>query len=413
MTSFQVALFLTICVFFISIISKKKCKGRKTYTVFIILLYLMVTAGFLFDVENIMFWGPVKLKNMVLFISLLFITSIPWLTFDRGFNVHGRLTISAKGESLFSTIFTIVIIMSFFSMIYVAPYAIRSFNLGAVNVRGQIQDIGVLPPTIFTTIAVGVGSLSPIFLLFFFISLFEDRFRRFRLPLFISAFTYIVVSMPFMARDGFVVLPIFFLIFYFLFTPFLDNKTKRAIKRYFIVLMAFAGTFLMIYTISRFYVGTSSGFDEEKFLGGSWGYLFQQPYVFDRTLEVQTHWHGLSLRFPILSFLSKDGYRVVERYQDFETMFGTMLSEFYSIGGYVPLFVFTISFTLIYHFGLKILLNRGNIFAILWFFSVYLMLEITGLFYMRYGGESNNWLFLIITILPFALKSNYIIYEKQ
>ena len=381
--------------------------------VLIILLFLMVTPGFIIDVQNEIFWGTVKTRNLTLFIILLCLTAIPWIAFDNWFRKIRTITLSEKGVILLKKVFNVVIVACLFSYIYVFPYAIRSYSIGAIEIRDNLRDLSVLPESIFTTISVAIGLLSPFYVFFFFLSFLDERLKKYTIWLFFCSFIYIVVSMPFMARDGFIVLPIMYAIMYLIFKESMSPKSKKKIAGYFVIVVGVALGLLTVYTLSRFYIKTTSGFDSTRLVSGSWGYLFQQPYVFDRTIEHQHYWHGVGLRFPILSVFSNSPAREVVRTQDFETMFGTMLSEFYSIGGYWSLFVFTFSFIIIYYVGLKMNIRRNNYFSVFMFFITYLMLEVTGLFYFRYGGISNNYLFLLLTIMPLFLPKNIIILNKS
>lgn len=411
MDSFKVSLYLTglLSVFYILI---RQYLGKNTsITVIIVLLFLMVTPGFLIDLQNVYFWGEVGIHNLTLFLGLLILTTIPWISFDKWYSKYGSIAVTDKGAAILSSVFKVVIFSCVLSYIYIAPYAIKSFAIGAADIRGQLGDISVLPNSIVTTFAVAISTISPFYIFFFFLSWLHPRLRRYSKWLFFCSFIYIVVSMPFMARDGFVVLPVFFMIFYLLFRKSLSQADHKKVKKYFTVVVVLAGALLLVYSISRFYEKSSTSASEE-FLSGTWGYLFQQPYVFDRTITLQEHWHGYNLRFPILSFLDNSAPMEVVRDQDFETMFGTMLSEFYSIGGYWSLYVFTFGFIFIYYIGLKINIMNRNIFAIFMFFITYLMIEVTGLFYFRYGGISFNYLFLFLTILPIFLPRNILTIKK-
>ena len=414
MNSFEVSLYLTSILALVFFVSKKAIGKGASVKVLFVLLFLMVSPGLIMDVQNIYFWGKVGIGNITLFFILLLTTASPWFAFDKWYKHTPAITVTDKGANILSTVFLVVIISCLFSYVYIFPYALRSFAMGAADTRSLVNSQeSVMPATIFTTFAVGVSSISPFYIFFFYLSWLHPRLRKYSFWLFICSFIYIVVSMPFMARDGFVTLPVFYIIFYIIFKNSLERRDSNRVKRYFTVIVAIAGSLMLIYSISRFFDNSSiSAGKYNKFISGTWGYLFQQPYVFDRTVIYQHDWHGVGLRFPILSFLSDTPVEQVSRYQDYETMFGTMLSEFYSIGGYWSLFVFTGVFILTYYFGLRILIRRKNYFSIFLFFITYLMIEVTGLFYYRYGGITFNYLFLVLTLLPFFLNEKIINVKK-
>lgn len=415
MNSFGVSLYLTFLLVLLSILFKKKVGKGASVNVLFWLLIIMVTPGFVIDLQELFFWGEVGVTNITLFILLLFITAIPWISFDKWYKKIPSVEINNYGASVLSVVFIVVILSCIFSYIYIAPYALKSFGLGAAETRSLVNaDESVLPTSILTTFAVGVSSISPFYIFFFFLSLLHPSLKKYSFWLFASSFIYIWVSMPFMSRDGFVTLPVFFIIFYLLFKKSLGDSDVKKVKRYFSILAGVAGSMLLIYSVSRFFINTGSA-GGNGFLGlidGTWGYIYQQPYVFDRTITYQHTWHGLSVRFPLIADILGLPIVNVDRYQDFETMFGTMLSEFYSIGGYWSLFVFTGSFVLIYYVGIRILIRKHNYFSVFLLFITYLIIEVTGLFYYRYGGLTFNWLFLVLTLLPFMLNLRIICVKK-
>ncbi len=413
MNSLSVSLYLTFLLGLVVFLMKRSIVKGASITVYWWLLFIMVSPGFVMDVQNLFFWGPIGIKNISIFFILLILTTLPWLRFERWYKNIPAIKITPNGANVLGVVFLIVIISCIFSYVYIAPYAIRSYSLGAAKTRALVNsDESVLPSSILTTFAVGVSSISPFYIFFFFLSLLHPALKKYSLGLFISSFIYIWVSMPFMARDGFVTLPIFFIILYLVFKKSLGKHDVKKVKKYFYVLIGIAGSFLLIYSLSRFYYGRGSGGGFMGLIDGTWGYIYQQPYVFDRTITYQHTWHGLNMRFPLLADILGQPHIKVDRYQDFETMFGTMLSEFYSIGGYWSLYVFTGAFILIYYFGLRYLIVRHKYFSIFLLFITYLIIEVTGLFYYRYGGTTFNWLFLVLTLLPFFLSNRVLTIKK-
>lgn len=405
MNSLSVSIYLTTLLLLVVLFLKRIVGKGASIKVMYWLLFLMFTPGFILDIQKLYFWGEVGIANISLFFVLLILTTIPWITFDKWYKKIPSIMVTDKGARVLGPVFFIVIISCFFSYIYIYPYALKSFALGAMETRNIVNaHESVMPANYLTTFAVGVSSISPFYVFFFYLSMLHPWLRKYSFGLFISSFIYIVVSMPFMSRDGFVTLPLFYIIFYLIFAKSLEKKDTKRVKRYFSIITIVSGSLMLIYSVSRFFDGSYNN-SYYGFISGTWGYLFQQPYVFDRTIIFQHDWHGVGLRFPILSVFSETPVREVIRNQDFETRFGTMLAEFYSIGGYWSLYAFTTAFIFIYYFGLRILIHQEKYFSIFLFFITYLMIEVTGLFYYRYGGSTFNWLFLILTLLPFILKN--------
>lgn len=413
MNSFTVSIYL-LSLLFIAVRFLRNRVGRgASVWVYFWLLFLMFSPGLILDVQRLFFWGNVGAFNITLLFILLIFTLLPWICFDTWYKNVSSITITEGGVSILSIVFRIVIISCLFSYFYIFPYALKSFSMGAAETRGLVNsDESVMPASIFTTFAVGVASISPFYIFLFFLSWLHPRLKKYSIWLFLSSFVYVVVSMPFMARDGFVTLPVFFIIFYLIFKRFINAKDVKRVKRYFVLLSFVAGSLLLVYSVSRFFDGEESGTVPMRLIDGIWGYIYQQPYVFDRTLNFQESWHGLSLRFPLLAKLLGQPIIHVERVQDFETMFGTMLSEFYSIGGYWPLFLFTFAFVFIYYLGIRLFIHWNNYFSLFLIFITYLMIEVSGLFYFRYGGLTFNWLFIILTLFPFFLNRRILIVRK-
>lgn len=406
LNSFQVALFLTIVITIFFCIVKNKVNSAKVY---IVLLLLMATAGFVFDVQGAFEFGLCKFENIALFIILLIFTMYPWIIFDKWLGSNKKIYVSDPGIVVISRICVIVIISSIFSIIYVLPYAMRSFALGAGEIRTYLADLKVLPETSLTTFAVAVGATSPLFVLLFFLTLLDNRLKKYENWVFLSCFTYIFTSMPFMARDGYVKLPIMFIINYLIFKNSLDSTSLRKIRKYGTVVLSFSVGLILVYSISRFFTDQQGGY--KSFIVGTWGYLFQQPFVFDRTIEMQDNWHTVSMRFPILHQIFGLGANYeIKRIYDFETMFGTMLSEFYSISGFNSLFAATFIYVCYYAFSIKRLIAIQNTTGLFLMFMVYLMLEVSGIFFFMYGGISLNYLILVLSIIPFFVNKNILYY---
>lgn len=405
LNSFQVALVLTIIVYVFYAVFKKKIRSAKVY---FCLLFLMTTAGLVYDVQQSFEFGESKLFNIVVFIILLLTTMIPWLKFDKWSLSKSQFQLTEYGVSTIRTVCNIVIVSSVFSILYVMPYAFKSFAIGAAEIRTYLADLKVLPESPLTTFAIGVGSISPLFITLFFLTMMDMRLKKFQNWIFLSCFTYIFTSMPFMARDGYVKLPIIFIVNYLVFKSSLDLDSYKKIKRYAVVLLSLSVGLISIYSFSRFFSNSPDKWD--SLMSGTWGYLYQQPYVFDRTIEMQDNWHSVSLRFPILNQIFGIGSAFeVKRIYDFETMFGTMLSEFYSISGWDSLIISTLIYVSFYSFCLDRLMALKNTTGIVLMFMVYIMLQVSGLFYFMYGGTSLNYLIIVLSLAPLFLKKNIII----
>lgn len=379
------------------IINSKKIKSGIVY---ILMLYIMFFSNFLLDIT----FDNIKIENLLLLIFLLFIGFIPWIIFDKWVLKVESFIIPLDKIKQIKKIYLIVITASLFSIIYVFQYSLKSFSLGAAVTRDFINEGNrILPESIFTTFSVGVAACFPIITLLFFSSFLNESLRRYRFWLLISSSSYIFTSMAFTARDGIIILGVILVAYYIIFSKSIFKKAILSLKKMVVISIVALSSILLIYSIDRFY---SQDNNTKALLDGSLGYICQQPYVFDMTLRYQDNFHGFNLRFPILNKLFLIQEKPVFRQNKFETMFGTMYSEFYSVNGYMSLLILSFSFVCFYSLSFKYLIKKNKTMGILMMFSIYLYIVISGLFYFRMGASlSMNILCVILSVLPFFIKN--------
>lgn len=403
-SSIQVSIVSILILTIISYVFRKKILSGWVY---IAILYFMFIPGVFFPVkEYIGFINDVSLLNLIMFNFLLFTGFIPWLIFDSWLNKIKLFYLTNNGVSVLKVLIPIIIIFSFFSIIYVLPYSLHSLLLGANEVRSIISDVSVLPLTYTTSFSVAVAACFPLIVLLFYFSIIDKRLKKYRFYLLISSSIYIFTSMAFTARDGLVILPIMYIIFYIIFKKTFSIIDIRFLKKILSVIFLTTFLFLVLYSVDRFYnTNSNENSKSQNIVNGTFGYIFQQPYVFDKTLQYQDNFHGFNLRFPIINKILFIPDKKIERNNDFETMFGTMYAEFYSINGYESLFLFSFAFSLFYALALIYFIKRNRITGIFFIFTIYLYIVISGLFYFRIGSISFNYLFSFLSILPFFLKN--------
>ena len=148
-------------------------------------------------------------------------------------------------------------------------------------------------------------------------------------------------------------------------------------------------------------------------IAGTWGYFYQQPYVFDETIQHQVYFHGISHRFPLLGQimnLPPSTNHILDF--KFEWMFGTMYASFYSATGWPSLIIASLFFMLSWAIVLRTHLRKHNYLGLLVVFSLYLYFLISGLFYLRLSAVSVTITYLVIIALSFFL-NNIIITVKN
>lgn len=223
----------------------------------------------------------------------------------------------------------------------------------------------------------------------------------------ISSFSYLVNSFAFAGRDGLIILPAFYAVFFILFKTSMKSYILKSVKKTLLVLMILVGVFFIMFTTDRFF----SDKNMNVLYDGTLGYISQQPYVFDSTIKYQNDFHGWELRFPLVNrLLGVSKYDVERTGGDFETQFGTMYSEFYSINGWGSLVLVSFIFVSYYSFAIYYLRKRRKIFGLLMIFTVYLYIVISGLFYCKAGSTVLiNVFYIVLSIIPFFFKDYILI----
>lgn len=212
------------------------------------------------------------------------------------------------------------------------------------------------------------------------------------------------------ARDGFIVLPCFYIIFYLIFRNSISTGNKNKIKKALMLIIGLAVIFVGSFSVSRFY--NDKYHDTSTFAEGTIGYIAQQPYVFDSTVQFQDDFHGFEVRFPLINRIMGIGAHKVDRLDSwFETCFGTMYADFYNIWGWPSVICILLVFVSYYWWALSYCNRTHKYSAMILIFSVYLYIVLTGVFYCKAGSSvSMNIFYIIISILPLFMP-NYIIFS--
>ena len=374
--------------------------------VFFVFLFCMAIPSF-FQPEFLQAYieSSINITNITILAIVLIVSFKPWRSFDRA--VKDRvISINYNYIKNLRFLFLFTIVGSLYAILYLMPYAIAGVRMGAADVRALISDVSVLPKNILTTIAVSFAALYIYNILFFYIACLSDELKRYRIWLVISSLSYLVSCMAITARDGFIILPVFYVCLYIIFRRSIPQKTLRSIKRYLTRLSVAAFVMLSSFTISRFW-GTDK--DVDRLLDGTVGYIAQQPYVFDSTVQHQDDFHGLELRFPLINrIVGIKEYKIDRLDNWFETCFGTMYADFYNIGGWLPVFIILAVFVLYYYWVFAYCKRQKKDFSLLLIFMVYLYIATTGMFYCRAGSTvSTNIFYIALSVLPLFL-NNYI-----
>ena len=366
-------------------------KWLYTAKIYYLLLFVMASAGVLLDLDSriLYYTQSYSFSTILLFAILMLIILIPWKRYDNWMTNY-ILEVNGKYIQVIKPILLILILLSVFTIIYCSPYALNAMMLGALDIRTS-DSAGLLPPTIATTLASAVAGLAPFGLLLFFICRLDKRISSFSLWLLLLPLASVIHSMACAARELYIYLPLTFLILYMFFTKSLSTRDNKKIKRLLFIILSILGFFFLSISISRFgEVGSDS------FVSGTWGYLYQQPYVFDQTLRYFDNFYAFDRRLPFLGTIFNVGDGSFEVYDSVEWSFGTMYNEFYQMFGYTSLFIGAFLYVAIFYFFCKLSIRKKSAMAIAINLTIFIWFTISGIFYFRYGDTSYFLLYLFI-----------------
>lgn len=395
----SITLFIIWGIFYFA--NRKNISSGKIYFCMLLCMLLPPSLGEEALVNS--WYHEVDLINIFVFAICLCVGFIPWLVFDkRTKNKIFEIKDSAIPPLKIS--FTILIIWSLFSIIYLMPSAITSLAMGASETRAILYSGKgqVLPQSPFTTLAVAGASCYIYAILFFYIACLSPKLKRYRVWLIISSLSYIVNCLAFTARDGLIFIPLIYLVFYLVFKRSLHIKIMLNIKKRIKLIVILAVSFLVVFSLSRF-AGSGKKTDWESVYSGTFGYITQQPYVFDATIKGQDDFWGFEVRFPLINrILGIEEHEVNRKDNSFEWSFGTMYAEHYSAFGWSSLILITLITVLFFSFGISYLFKRKKYFGAILIFNVYCYLSISGMFYTRAGANVNlNIFYLLLSLIPF------------
>ena len=289
-----------------------------------------------------------------------------------------------------------------FSFIYLFPYAIRSLASGALEVRTSLSSEIILPASILTTIAVGTSLFYPLYTIMFFYARILHLSLFLQLSMLLGSALGVLGGLVYASRDRLIWIPLFFIFSIWLWNEHISNKDIKVFKFFGAIIGLICLYILVIFTVDRF-SGSSYGF-----LGSIFMYFGAQPYVFAETLAEQTVPLGIGLRFPIIADLL--GIRVdVIRDTPYQWMFGTLVADFYAMGGWLSLIFFSFGFSVF--FFIVFTIKRLDPVASLLLLILYCQVIVQGVFYFSLGFEGGNY--YLIAILIFALVGRLLGYRRH
>lgn len=401
-SSYTVSIILLSIWLVAYLILRKRCSSAKIYFG---VLGLMASAGVILDLNKYVYYVTQEYDafNIFLFAILLLLVIIPWLKYDKLIKYY-EYTINPEYKSAFTKILTIFVLLSTFTIIYCLPYALAASSMGADVIRNETEG-GLLPTNMLTTVASAVASLAPIGLTFFFASYTSKSFKKHSYWFLLAPLAGIVHSMACAARELYIFLPITFIILFLFFKNSIPQNDLKRIKYAAGILGVGMMSIFMTFTISRFGEAGS-----DSFIGGTWGYLYQQPYVFDQTLQYFDNFKGFSKSLSFIGDFLGMSTTKKDAVLSIEWSFGTMYKAFYEMFGYTSLLLGSIIYLWFFNTMAKRSIRKNHPFAIVINFTLFIWFTVSGLFYFRYGANSSYFLmYLFIMIFSFVTPKNFFI----
>lgn len=335
-----------------------------------------------------------------LILGFLMLSSfLPWVIADRKLGQYGlSLTINPRYIKSLKVVIIGFIIISFYSLIYLLPYALDGIRMGATARRDYIwHHVDYMPQNIFTTIACGAAFCFIFTLLLVFISQLDQQLHKYRIWLFLSSLSFPMLCLVTMSRDGFLFYILFTAIYSIIFLPIYGPQQRKQFRRYLLISASCAAIILIAISIQRFTHTDNS----EQLLSGTVGYIAEQPYVFGYTLENFTDFYGFDRCFPVLSKIFPIQGAHVQHNEYYEIMFATMFGDFYKVAGYKTMVILSLLYICWFCASIWWSAKRNNYTSLLLLFAVYIFIQCSGLFYLRIGySVASNLFWLFVGISP-------------
>ncbi|GGK60691.1 MULTISPECIES: hypothetical protein [Flavobacteriaceae] len=176
----------------------------------------------------------------------------------------------------------------------------------------------------------------------------------------------------------------------FYFEPLLSLQLKKKIKKYFIFILMLGIIPIIKITIDRF--SQTGGLTFLAFKKGIINYLGMQPFIFSDWLKDNTMFHGGANNFSL--FVNGKG---VEYYEPYTWNFGSYLTSFYAINGYLSLICLSLLFYVMFRYFIK-KTYKYSVISLFFFYGFFLHFMISGIFYFRLGTPGGN-LFMVISLI--------------
>ncbi len=404
----MVKIVLVFIIFVLMALSNAKRKHTwLTPSSFLILLY---TLSLLFTMIDIpmndhrlvlqdKYWGP-AIFMAIMIIAFLF----PVLRF----NETKLVSIRVPSRSFLDTFSAIIIILSFFSIIYYFQTVLNLLrgDLGALRNALYIGEEYV-EAGLWNTVASTSASLYVFAIVLFFIYLCLGTSKIRLVLLFISSFSEPMHVLTFVGRDGIVFWIFAFVYLFLLFRPFLKVSVVKKIKKVGLI----SGVLMLV----PFMMISFGRFNDDGGVFNSIVNYFGQPFV-NGTLYFGIDNPPVSPGSSFPLFYEITGIRMPEGAGRWEMggtnswVFGTFIESWYSsLGSYLALIICCLILGALFFFVFNKNVKSLR-FSKLFIYIVYFQIYAQGVFYFRQYTRGGNLFillcFIMAVVFGFLQKTN-------
>lgn len=386
---------VTLVLFLLLIYIYRKKKSIFTPSFFLIFLYFIsVLLAYPNVIVNndILSLNPQYFQASLFFIFLIFLYFLPFISY-REDKINRIILPNAKLLYYFSII---VVVLSFFSIIYFFPIVVRVFRMEDLNFarNNMVEGNSYTSETIFNTIASVSASLYTISLILFFIFRALGRYKKLSNLLLISSSSYILHVFTFVGRDGVVFWLFSFIGVFGLFKNFLPKNDIKYIKKILIYFSVIALPLFFAITFDRFADNPFAGilsYIGQPFPNFCLFYNLDRPITYGSAFPLYREILGLNY-IESESWIEGGTVSWV-----FGTFFKSFISNFGRLGTIFIGIILGLIFIMIFKYKSKTLY-----FNQLFVYYLYFIIFSQGVFYFKQYTRGGN-LFIIISFALYFL----------
>ncbi len=344
------------------------------------------------------YWWPA-----MLFVAYLLLLLLP----ARGYKDNAVKQIVLPSRDILNTMATIIIILSFFSIIY---YSSTVSNIFTMNLNDARTDIYLgetyVEAGLINTIASVSASLYVFALLLFFIFNTFPSSSLVRILLLISSLSEPLHILSFVGRDGIVFWLFSFVFLFSIFRTYIEPRKKTFLKKIFIVsASALVVPFVMI-TISRFGEdGSNKGALNSviNYLGHGYvqGTLFMgidnKPCTYGSSFPLFYEITGISKPVSL-------GMTQIGEWRSWS--FGTIVTSLMINFGYVGFWIVAITSLFFFKIIMRIKANKLQFYQLI-YYILYFQIMSQGVFYFKQYTRGGNLFILLSLFLVLFFRFTY------